>query len=363
MRIAIIEDDKFSLRLTSNLVRRHEVDGKSLETVSYDCSAKFCADMESIDFDVVIVDFHMPLITGIGLTERMLRIEKHKSVPVIMITADCSRDIKLQALRAGIVEFLNKPIDTIELKVRLSNVVRLRLHHLETEQRAQHLQIQVDRAVAEIRHREEELIQRLSLAGGYKDNDTQEHTKRVAKYVEGIALELGLEHNLIRDLRLASYMHDIGKVGIRDSLLLKAGSFTENERHEMEQHTIMGEHILSGSKSNLLKMAGKIALSHHECWDGSGYPNGLRGEDIPLEARIVSVADCFDALTTERPYKHAWPIDKALQFLSENAGSRYDPAVVQAFKRYCDTVEKNNLSASAMHPIGKLQACSDRVLA
>ena len=340
MRIAIIEDDKFSLRLVSNLVRRQEVQGKSIETVCYDSSAKFCVDMENTDFDVVIVDFHMPLITGIELTERMMCIEKHKSVPVIMITADSSRDVRLQALQAGVVEFLNKPIDTIELKVRLSNVVRLRLHQLESEQRAQHLQIQVDRAVEEIRRREEEVIQRLSLAGGYKDNETQEHTQRVAQYVECIAFELGLDDSLVRDLRLASYMHDIGKVGIRDSILLKSGAFDEYERREMEQHTIIGEKILAESKSNLLVMAGKIALSHHECWDGSGYPYGLCGEDIPLEARIVSVADCFDALTTERPYKHAWPKDEALQYINDNAGSRYDPAVVRAFKRYCDTVEK-----------------------
>ena len=191
--------------------------------------------------------------------------------------------------------------------------------------------LEVERATHELRRREEEIINRLALAAGYKDGETAFHTMRMSRYCELLARELGLSEDRCRDIRLASPMHDIGKVGIPDQVLLKQGGLDADERQRMQEHANIGAAILSGSQCDLLRLGSEIALSHHERWDGAGYPAGLAGEAIPLSGRMAAVADVFDALTTARPYKEAWSTDRAFAYLQEQAGKQFDPACVEAF--------------------------------
>ena len=202
----------------------------------------------------------------------------------------------------------------------------------EVEMVAADLRNQVDQAVGDVRSREEEIIERLSTAAGHKDGETELHTRRVAAYSEAVALCYGFDKAASHDIRLASLMHDIGKVGIPDVILQKAGRLTDSEFDVMKTHTVVGDEILKESSAPLLQLASVIARSHHERWDGAGYPDGLAGEDIPLAGRIVALADNFDALTSARVYKSAWTVDNALSHISTNAGQQFDPACVRAFE-------------------------------
>ena len=198
--------------------------------------------------------------------------------------------------------------------------------------RAAWLRSEVDKALAEVRVRDIEIVDRLSLAASYKDAELGSHTKRVGAYSEIIARHLGLSADCCADIRLASPMHDIGKVAIPDSVLTKTGPLTDDEYLMMQHHTVVGGQILSESRSPLLQLAAEIAVSHHEHWNGRGYPNHASGETIPLSARIVAVADTFDALTTTRPYKIAWPRERAIEYICEKSGDQFDPACVEAFR-------------------------------
>lgn len=209
----------------------------------------------------------------------------------------------------------------------------LKLANQKLSDKAAWLRSEVDKAMAEIRDRDIEIVDRLSLAASYKDSELGSHTKRVGAYSELIARHLGLPKDFCADLRLASPMHDIGKVAIPDAVLMKAGPLTEEEFLVMQRHTVVGGQILSESRSPLLQLAADIAIYHHEHWNGRGYPNHASGETIPLSARIVAVADTFDALTTIRPYKIAWPRDRAIEYILERAGDQFDPQCVEAFEK------------------------------
>ncbi len=215
---------------------------------------------------------------------------------------------------------------------RVQNIVSLADAQNRLVSQAQWLRTEVDRTVRQLREREHEIIHRLTLAAGYKDADTANHTLRVAAYSEAIARAYGLSDDLCNDILLAAPMHDIGKVAVPDAVLLKQGKLTETEFREMQRHAQVGAEILAQSHSSLLQLASDIAVSHHERWDGQGYPNRLAGENIPLCGRIVAIADNFDALTTERPYKEAWSCQKTVSHILERAGSQFDPACVRAFE-------------------------------
>lgn len=221
--------------------------------------------------------------------------------------------------------------------VQLRDVQRAKI---DVEALAANLQKKVAEGVRDIREREEEIIERLSIATGFKDSETEHHTRRVAAYSEAISRSYGLDDETSHDIRLASLMHDIGKVGIADSILLKAGPLTPAEFETMKGHTTIGANILGGSNAALLKLASKIAQSHHERWDGLGYPLGLKGDALPLSARIVALADNFDALTTERPYKSAWSLKDAISYISNQSGVQFDPTCVDAFLRALPTIEE-----------------------
>jgi putative two-component system response regulator len=329
LKVLIVEDDRSNLMLMEMLVR--QLDG--CRVLSYADPAVLLRHLPDIDFDVAVIDYQMPGMNGVDLIEAIRADCRFAEKPIVMVTADNDVDLRLRAIRAGAVEFLTKPIEPVEFKARMKNLARLCEVQLKLANQADWLRSEVEKATQELRRREEEIIHRLTLAAGYKDQDTAAHTLRMARYSGLIARELGLSEPFCRDIQLAAPMHDIGKVGIRDDVLLKQGRLTDQERLHINEHARIGAAILADSESDLLRLAGTIAVSHHERWDGTGYPSGLAGEAIPLVGRIAAVADVFDALTSERSYKSAWSVDRAFQHLREESGRQFDPECTAAFER------------------------------
>lgn len=334
MRIAIIDDNLVNLKLMESLVKRAADAAPSLFQDSAEGLA-WC--LENVP-DLLIVDYMMPPPDGLEFIRRFREIPANADIPVLMITADHEKETRYAALEAGANDFLTKPIDNSEFRARLRNMLSLRRsqkaladHAASLEDRAAWLAEKVAEATSEILDREREMITRLSRAAEFRDPETGAHIMRMAHYSRLIAEQLGMpgeEQSLILG---AAPMHDVGKIAIPDHILLKPGRLDEREMVIMKTHAEKGYEILRGSKSKMLDLAALIAWTHHEKFDGGGYPRGLKGEDIPVQGRIVAVADVFDALTSERPYKKAWEVEHAIQWLRECQGGHFDPACVEAF--------------------------------
>ncbi|AWN38160.1 HD domain-containing phosphohydrolase [Methylobacterium radiodurans] len=284
-------------------------------------------------FDLILVDYHMPEMSGLAFIERIRTIPHYAQVPVVMITSDVCDAVRLAAVEAGATDFLAKRTTGVELRARLRNFVRLAAAVRRLAEQAALLDGAAEAAMRHMHEREEEIIFRLSLAVEYRDNDTGDHTWRVARYSELMAEALGLPPDACRRLYLAAPLHDVGKVAVPDGVLLKRGKLDPEEFALIQTHAEIGRRILGDSESELIQLAAEIAGAHHEKWDGSGYPRGLAGQAIPLAARIVAVADVFDALTSERPYKKAVPFEDALDLIQAESGRHFDPACVAAFVR------------------------------
>lgn len=282
--------------------------------------------------DLILLDYKMKEMSGYEVLCALKDIAHLEDVPVVVVTAETNKDIRYQMLGHGATDFINKPIDHHECLIRCRNLLLLRGHQKATRDRAKNLEQSVSRATKEILDREHETLLRLAKAGEFRDSETGNHVIRMAKYSRLIAEALGLDEERCAMIEVAAPMHDVGKIGISDLILLKPGKLTDEEFNTMKQHTSIGHEILKDSPSKFLTLGAQIALGHHEKFDGSGYPSGLKGEEIPLEARIVAVADVFDALTSERPYKKAWTNEAAINLITEQSGKHFDPQCVAAFK-------------------------------
>lgn len=333
MRILLVDDNSTNLAFLKKLV-----ENLGYQVLAYDSPEAVLADMPDLDYDVAVIDYLMPAYTGVELLAEIGRFSKYRDKPTVFVTADYDMSVRMLALDAGAIDFLTKPVDPFEFQARMRNLGALVEARNQLAEKAEWLRQEVEKAVRELRAREEEIIERLTIAASYKDLDTAKHTRRVGAFSEAIAMAYGLDPEHCRDIRLASPMHDIGKVGIPDAILLKRGKLTEQEFEEMQHHTLVGRSILQESKSSLLQLAAQIAATHHERWDGQGYPHRLSGDDIPLEGRIVALADNFDALTTARPYKEAWSVERTVEHIKARAGSQFDPACVSAFLKALPTI-------------------------
>lgn len=287
--------------------------------------------LENNQADLIVTDYRMPGLNGIEFIEAVRNTVTGEHIPIMMITVVSEKKVRHEALEAGATAFLNRPIDQIECRTSCRNLLKLHKQHVIIQNRADWLAEQVHLATEQILQREQETILRLAKAGEYRDEETGNHVIRMAKYAKEIAKEIGLNENECNDLEHAAQMHDIGKIGIPDRVLLKEGKFIPEEWEIMQTHTTIGYEILSGSQSKYMQMGAIIALNHHERFNGEGYPNQLTGSQIPLIARIVSVADVFDALMSVRPYKKAWPLEDAIDFLKKQSGTQFDPKCVDAF--------------------------------
>lgn len=332
MRILIVDDVQINVTLLQHLVKKLP----QAEAVSF-TDPRAALDWGAANTpDLVVTDYMMPDMNGIELT-RALRAH-HPDVPVLMVTANNEQAVRHEALQQGVTDFLTKPLDNTEFVARAKNMLALRRSHLLLADRAAQLADEVRQATARIVEQERETIFCLAKAAEYRDPETGAHILRMAHYSRQIARVLGLPESQQELLLEAAPMHDIGKVGTPDLILLKPGKLTAAEFEIMKQHATIGYEVLNRSSSPLLKTAAEIAYTHHEKYDGSGYPRGLRGDDIPLFGRIVAVADVFDALTSERPYKRAWTIEDAGKLLQDGAGKHFDPACVQAFLADLDAI-------------------------
>jgi putative two-component system response regulator len=276
---------------------------------------------------------------GISFIRALRTFPQFAEIPFVMITSIEDDDVRMKALEAGATDFLPKRPQSLEMQVRLRNLIRLGLAVRKLNDRAADLASEVAAATRKLQEREEEIILRLALAVEYRDNDTGEHTLRVARYSRVIAEQLGLSLRLCRDIYLAAPLHDVGKVAIPDRILLKPGRLDADEMAVIRTHAGIGARILADSHCELIQIGAEIAAAHHERWDGSGYPRGLKGADIPIEARVVAVADVFDALTTKHPYKEAMPLHQARRYLEDKKGIEFDPTCVDAFLARWDEVE------------------------
>ncbi len=338
LSVLIVDDNRTNLALMDMLVRKLP----NCTTLLYTDPAAVLDDLGTIEFDIAVFDYQMPGLDGIALTRRLRANSRLADRPVVIITVDHDIGIRDAAFEAGVVEFMHKPIEPVDFKNRLLNLARgPGASHGEAKPQPAPEQFTWQRPEGDgtgQRISEDEIVAMLARAAGYKDRETPMHTVRMACYCAIIAHHMGLSEDACADIRLAAPMHDIGKVGLRDEVLQKRGFLSEEERRHMAEHTRIGHAILSGARSSVLKLAAEIALTHHERWDGSGYPQGLMGEQIPLAGRIAAVADVFDALTSARPYKGAWTLNNAFNYLQEHAGEHFDPDCVAAFLRGGDEV-------------------------
>lgn len=269
--------------------------------------------------DLILLDVMMPEMTGFEVCEQLQRDKLLASIPVIFVTALKDEVDEARGFELGAVDYITKPVSPAVVKARVRN-------HLSLVR------------AEEVKRTRLEVIQRLGRAAEYKDNETGTHVLRMSHYARLIALAAGFSEERAEDLLNAAPMHDIGKIGIPDAILTKPGRLTKEEYTEMQRHPEIGAEILGDCDSKLLKLARSVALYHHEKWDGSGYPYGLAGEDIPVEARIVALADVFDALTSKRPYKEAWPIEKALDLIREQSGKHFDPNLAPLIEKELDSI-------------------------
>jgi len=296
--------------------------------------------------DLVATDLRMPYIDGFSLIKQLrMWVPAGTYIPVLVLTADNSRQAKQEALALGAKDFLTKPIDIAEALLRIYNLLETRWLHVELKKHSETLEEKVRARTEDLEQAQLEILQRLALAAEYRDDCTGRHTQRVGEQAALLARGIGLSKEQIELIRQAAPLHDVGKIGIPDGILLKPDKLTKDEYSQIKQHTDIGKIILSGSKFPILQMAERIALYHHERWDGGGY-YGLKGEDIPIEARIVSIVDVFDVITHARPYKVAESLEVALDAIAAERSKQFDPQLVDVFLELQPTQGLRKLNAA-----------------
>ncbi len=302
--------------------------------------------------DLILTDVNMPEMDGYQLCKAVKENPATNDIPIVLVTAQDDRDSLIRGLSLGADDFLIKPVNPSELQARVRNLLLVKDYRDHMKRHTAELETQVSLRTQELNQAFEELkqvnfqlkestldtIRRLSTAAEYRDADTGSHIWRMSHYAQVVAREIKLPSDMVDNILYASPMHDVGKIATPDHILLKPGKLTKEEWSIMEKHTLIGEQILSGSEQALLTMASEIAGGHHERWDGSGYPRGLAGEAIPLVARVTTLADVYDALTTSRVYKDAWLPDEAFEYVKKRSGSHFDPACAEFFLKYRDEI-------------------------
>ncbi|NMT62309.1 HD domain-containing phosphohydrolase [Marinobacter orientalis] len=280
---------------------------------------------------LILLDLNMPGMNGFQVMQQLAGLEDPLMPPIVILTAQNQQDSLLQALQQGARDYVTKPFDRRELLMRVRNILDAHVAHRMVRHQKEHLEAQVRERTHELQETRLEIIRRLGHAAEYRDEETGNHIIRMSKMCVLLAQKLGWPECRCDLILNASPMHDIGKIGIPDAILLKPGKLEPEEWETMKMHAEIGARLLEGNDSELLTMAREIAISHHEKWDGSGYPAGLSGTDIPLSGRIAAIADVFDALTSERPYKHAWKLEDAIALIRDNRGRHFDPELVDLF--------------------------------
>jgi len=333
-RILVVDDNQTNVVLLRNL----------LESVGYEYVEGITDPREvkglyaTASYDLVLLDIRMPHLDGYQVMTQLKEISADDFPPVMVLTAQTDQETKLKALDAGAQDFLHKPFDRVEALTRIRNMIEVRLLHKQVRNQNEILEQRVNERTRELEETRLEVVRRLSVAAEYKDNETGLHVVRMSKIAKVLALAVGMSEDDAELLHIAAPMHDIGKIGIADAILLKPGDLTFEEREVMKNHAMIGAEILGEHEWPLMHMARTVALTHHEKWDGTGYPMGLKGEAIPLVGRICALADVFDALTSDRPYKTSWSVEDALKFITDKTGTHFDPTLVEKFIENLDEI-------------------------
>ncbi len=326
-KILVVDDEPHNVHLLRMLLKRggfHKVEGVVDPRDFFDRYSSYGPDL-------ILLDLNMPDIDGFQI---MTWLEEHgddEYLPVLILTGDGSTDTCRRALGMGAKDFVTKPFDPWELVSRVRNLVETRLLHKRLALQNMHLEAAVAERTRELEDAHYEVVRRLGMAAEYRDDDTGMHIQRMSLYCAALGRAFGFSEQQVKLLRYAAVLHDVGKIGIEDAILLKKGRLTPQEWEKMKMHTVIGAELLSGGKSEVIRLAEQIARFHHERWDGTGYPDGLAREEIPLPARIAAVCDVFDALTSTRPYKKAWTVEEAVAEIRCCSGTQFDPKVVERF--------------------------------
>ena len=339
-RILVVDDEERNLRLMEAM----------LIPLGYDVylandGEEALTKVKEVPPDVILLDIMMPRMDGYEVARRLKEAEATKIIPIVMVTALKEVDDRVKALEVGADDFLTKPVDKTEVRARVGSLLKVKAYNDHMINYQKELEAEVAKRTEELRQAFERIklasldtIFRLSQAAEYKDEDTGAHIKRMSNYSTAVARKIGLDDGVVETILYASPMHDVGKIGIPDSILMKPAKLDPDEWEIMKQHTTIGARILESSDAEFIKLAEIIAITHHEKWDGSGYPRGLKGEDIPISGRVTAIADVFDALISKRPYKEPFTVEKATQIIKEGRGSHFDPQVVDAFFLILDEI-------------------------
>ncbi len=325
-KILIIDDGAADIVILQRLLTQAGYTDLSVLQEPRDAAERF----RTFQPDLVLVDFHMPAMNGLEVIE-ILRPQLSEYFPIVMLTADERPELRESALAGGARDFINKPFNGTEVKLRIRNLLEAAGFRQQLESYNTRLAELVHERTHQLEGAQVEMLIRLAKASEYRDDESGEHVWRVARTASMLARELGLHKDLVELILRAARLHDVGKIAIPDGILLKPGRLTDAEFEVVKSHTTVGANLLSGGRSELMKMAELITRSHHERWDGGGYPSGLAGNAIPLEGRILAAADTYDVLTHDRPFQRAMAPEAAMAEITKNRGSQFDPTVVDAF--------------------------------
>lgn len=329
-RILIVDDEPANVRLIERILERS---GYS-EVVAITDSREVLGLLEERRTDLILLDLHMPEVDGFALLEEISRTTPSDDyLPILVLTADVSEAARERALSTGAMDFLTKPLQATEVMLRVRNLLSTRFLHKKLLQQNENLDELVRERTRELEEARVEVLERLTQAAEFRDDATGKHTRRVGNDAAATARLLGLDQAEVELIRRAAPLHDVGKVAIPDAILLKPGRLTPDEFEVMKTHTTLGAEMLAGGRSPMMHLAQRIALCHHERWDGNGYPNGLAGEEIPLPARIVAIVDFYDALSHARPYRTAWEPERIWEEIERENGRHFDPVIVEAFSK------------------------------
>ena len=363
--IVLVDDEQLVLESLQRILGSRRPDWIIL---TFSCPVKALDYLSTAGADTIISDISMPLMDGLTLLKRLKALDFTSDIPVIMLTGLHDTSLRRKSLEAGATDLLTKPTDPDDLVARIANSLRLKDYHDQLKRHNADLEERVNQRSRELSQVRLEVIWRLAKAAEFRDEETGNHVIRVASYSRVIGEKMGLDQEFIERLFVTAPLHDIGKIGISDSILLKPGKLSPDEWEIMKQHCVIGAKILSDECKNtrmlrgpqrrgastfkdpLLEMASVIALTHHEKWNGLGYPQGLSGEAIPMEARIVSLADVYDALTSRRPYKPAFSHEKSMEILRDGVGNHFDPQVFEAFNTSQSEIRSIKRSLSDRSP-------------